>query len=98
MPANNPPEPYSFAVLVIESEVGYESMAELIKQHGVLPTTPTLKGPNGSIFYFFPIPPGTTRKNVSLAPHVTLRADGRYDDLLPPDILAQVEAAMRRKK
>ena len=83
---------YAFAIFVIEGEQYYESAAALLAQYGKLPETTTLKGPNGSMFYFFRIPDGVPPKRLQLAPGVQLLTDGEYDDVLPTDILEEAQA------
>lgn len=67
---------------------GLQSLAELEKQHGTLPKTPTVAtGGGGKHFYFYK-PDGVTINNrVAVAPGIDIRTDGGYG-VAPPSIHA----------
>jgi replicative DNA helicase len=69
-------------VIVIDVDAGHggeESLSELIRQHGDLPQTPTVKTGGGGRHIFFAHPGIEIRNSTSrLAPGIDVRGDGGY--------------------
>ena len=66
---------------------GDESLRNLEAQHGVLPTTPTVRTGGAGYHYWFKAPDGATIRNSvgKLAPGLVIRAGGGYA-VLPPSL------------